>query len=73
MNEWYRPLAAPDHVYGFSDKTQSTVRNVSKIFDERTNEHVIMLEYRVCRGGGFGHLPRARTINCDSDVPAFRA
>jgi len=51
MNKWNRLLAALDHVYGFNDKKKSTIRKVSQIFDERTNEHVIMLEYRVRRGG----------------------
>ena len=47
MNKWNRLLAALDHVYGFNDKKKSTIRKVSQTFDERTNEHVIMLEYRV--------------------------
>ena len=51
MNKWNQLLAALDHVYGFKDKKKSTIRKVSQTFDERTNEHVIMLEYRVRRGG----------------------
>ena len=51
MNKWNRLLAALDHVYGFNDKKKSTIRKLSQTFDERTNEHVIMLEYRVRRGG----------------------
>ena len=51
MNKWNRLLAALDHVYGYKDKKKSTIRKVSQTFDERTNEHVIMLEYRVRRGG----------------------
>ncbi len=51
MNKWNRLLAALDHVYGYNDKKKSTIRKVSQTFDERTNEHVIMLEYRVRRGG----------------------
>ena len=50
MNKWNRLLAALDHVYGYNDKKKSTIRKVSQTFDERTNEHVIMLEYRVRRG-----------------------
>jgi len=44
-------LTALDHVYGYNDKKKSPIREVSRTFDERTNEHVIMLEYRVRRGG----------------------
>ena len=51
MNKWNRLLPALDHVYGYNDKKKSTIRKVSQTFDERTNEHVIMLEYRVRRGG----------------------
>jgi len=51
MNKWNRLLAALDHVYGYNDKKKSTIRKVSQTFDERTNEHVITLEYRVRRGG----------------------
>ena len=51
MNKWNRLLTALDRVYGFNDKKKSTIRKVSQTFDERTNEHVIMLEYRVRRGG----------------------
>jgi hypothetical protein len=51
MNKWNRLLATLDHVYGFNDKKKSTIRKVSQTFDERTNEHVIVLEYRVRRGG----------------------
>ena len=49
MNKWNRLLATLDHVYGYKDKKKSTIRKVSQTFDERTNEHVIMLEYRVRR------------------------
>jgi hypothetical protein len=38
-------------VYGYNDKNKSTIRKVSQTFDERTNEHVIMIEYRVRKGG----------------------
>ena len=51
MNKWNRLLAALDHTFGFKDQKKSTFRKVSQTFDERTNEHVIMIEYRVRRGG----------------------
>ncbi len=51
MNKWNRLLKTLGHMLGFKDQKKSTVRKVSQTFDERTNEHVIMIEYRVCRGG----------------------
>lgn len=51
MNAMTRLLVDLDQVFGFKDKKKSTYRKVSQVFDERTNEHVIMVEYRVRRGG----------------------
>lgn len=50
MNKWNRLLAMLDHVFGFDDKTKSTFRKVGQHFDERTNEYVFIVEYRVRRG-----------------------
>ncbi len=46
MNNWTRLLAMLDQVLGFPTKKKSSVRKVSQDFDEKTNEHVYMLEYR---------------------------
>jgi len=51
MNAMTRLLANLDQVFGFQDKKKSTYRKVSQTFDERTNEYVVMIEYRVRRGG----------------------
>ena len=51
MNKWNRLLDSLDQVFGFRDKKKSTFRKVGQTFDERTNEHVIHIEYRVRRGG----------------------
>jgi hypothetical protein len=51
MNKWNRLLATLDQVFGFKDRKKSTFRKVSQTFDERTNEHVVVIEYRVRRGG----------------------
>jgi hypothetical protein len=51
MNKWNRLLEALDAVYGFNDKLKSTFRKVRHTFDERTNEYVVTIEYRVRRGG----------------------
>ena len=51
MNKWNRLLATLDHTFGFKDQKKSNFRKVSQTIDERTSEHVIMIEYRVRRGG----------------------
>ena len=51
MNKWNRLLAYLDDVFGFKNKIKSTFRKVGQSFDERTNEHVIHIEYRVRTSG----------------------
>ena len=58
MNKWNRLLAVFDEVFGFKNKVKSTFRKVGQHFDERTNEHVYLIEYRVRRGGGIATSPR---------------
>ena len=50
MNKWNRLLAMLDQVYGFADKQHSEYRKVGQHYDERTNEHAVIIEYRVRRG-----------------------
>ena len=50
MNKWNRLLAMLDLVFGFDDKKKSAFRKVGQHFDERTNEYVFIIEYRVRRG-----------------------
>ena len=52
MTKGNRLLAILDQMYGFEDNKKSTFRKVGQHFDERTNEHVFHIEYRVRRGGG---------------------
>jgi hypothetical protein len=47
MNAWNRLLTALDEVLGFPNKTNSNVKKIKQAYDNRTNEHVIWLEYRV--------------------------
>ena len=60
MNKWNRLLAALDEVFGFPDKVSSKFRKLSQDFDERTNEHVILIEYRVKVKGTMKSAPRRR-------------
>jgi hypothetical protein len=47
MNKWNRLLAMLDQVFGFENKLKSTFKKVSQDFDEKTNEHVFVIEYRI--------------------------
>ena len=47
MNKWNQLLATLDKVFGMNNKERSTFKKLSQDFDEKTNEHVIVIEYRV--------------------------
>ena len=51
MNKETRLLAVLDEVFGIENKLGSQFRKVGQDFDEKTNEHVFYIEYRV-RGKG---------------------
>jgi hypothetical protein len=47
-------------VFGFPNKIRSTFRKLSQNFDEKTNEHVILIEYRVSVKGTMKSAPRRK-------------
>jgi hypothetical protein len=47
MNKWNKLLAMLDEVFGFENKKESTFKKTSQSYDEKTGEHVVVLEYRV--------------------------
>lgn len=49
MNNYNRLLDALNGVFGHNDQVKSTFRKVRQFFDERTNEEVVIIEYRVRR------------------------
>jgi hypothetical protein len=61
MNKWNRLLASLDRVFGMNNKERSTFKKLSQDFDERTNEHVIVIEYRVQVKGTMKSTPRKRS------------
>ena len=63
MNKWNRLLATLDHVFGMNNKERSTFKKLSQDFDEKTNEHVIVIEYRVQVKGTVKSTPRKQTGN----------
>ena len=58
MNKWNQLLAMLDQVFGFKNKIRSNFRKVSQDFDEKTNEHVILIECRVRVKGTMKSAPR---------------
>jgi hypothetical protein len=58
MNKWNQLLATLDQVFGMKNKERSTFKKLSQNFDERTNEHVIVIEYRVRVKGTVKSTPR---------------
>ena len=49
MNKWNRLLKCLDAAYGFENQVKSSFKKLRQGFDEKSNEHVIYLEYRVMR------------------------
>ena len=60
MNKSNQLLVLLDRVFGFPNKIRSTFRKLSQDFDEKANEHVIVLEYRVKVKGTMKSAPRKR-------------
>ena len=60
MNKSNQLLALLDRLFGFPNKIRSTFRKHSQNFDEKTNEHVILIEYRVSVKGTMKSAPRKR-------------
>jgi len=46
MNNWNKLLARLDQVFGLKDKKKSSVKKIKQYFDERSDEHVFIIEYR---------------------------
>jgi len=60
MTQWDRLLVQLDKVFGFEGRVRSTVKKRRQAFDEKTNEHVFILEYRVVKGTGEHSDPKKR-------------
>jgi hypothetical protein len=60
MNKSTQLLTLLDRVFGFPNKIRSTFRKHSQSFDEKTNEHVVLIEYRVSVKGTMKSKPRKR-------------
>ena len=60
MNKSNQLLVLLDRVFGFPNKIKSSFRKYSHNFDEKTNEHVIFIEYRVSVKGTMKSAPRQK-------------
>lgn len=47
MNNWNRVLAALNATFGIPGKAASKVKKLRQGFDNKTQEHVIWIEYRI--------------------------
>ena len=63
MNKSNQLLVMLDRVFGFPNKIRSTFRKHSQSFDEKTNEHVLLIEYRVSVKGTMKSKPRRKGSN----------
>lgn len=43
---WTKLLALLDAMFGFTNRTRSTVKVYNQAFDNKTQEHIVWLEYR---------------------------
>ena len=63
MNKWNRLLAMLDAVFGFENKVKSNFKKIKQDFDDQTNEHVIVIEYRVQVKGTMNTTPSKQQVN----------
>jgi hypothetical protein len=59
MNSWNRLLSLLNTTLGFPNKIRSTVKKRGQTFDQRTGEHVFVLEYRIKVKPGIEPPPKA--------------
>ena len=57
MNKANQLLELLDRVFGFPNKIRSTFKKTNQGFDERTGEHVFIIEYRIKRKGTYKSTP----------------
>jgi len=63
MNKWNKLLAMLDAVFGFENKVRSNFKKIKQDFDDQTNEHVIVIEYRVQAKGTMQSAPSKQQVN----------
>ncbi len=62
MNKWNKLLAMLDQAFGFENKLKSSYKKIRQDFDDQTNEHVIIIEYRVQVKGTMNTTPSKEQV-----------
>ncbi len=62
MNKWNKLLAMLDQAFGFENKLKSSYKKIRQDFDDQTNEHVIVIEYRVQVKGTMNTTPSKEQV-----------
>jgi hypothetical protein len=71
MDNWNKLLGLLDMTLGFPNKIRSDVKKKGQSFDQRTGEHVFVLEYRIKVNSGI--QPPAPTVRRDpQNKPAIK-
>ena len=63
MNKWNKLLVMLDAVFGFENKVRSNFKKIKQDFDDQTNEHVIIIEYRVQVKGTMNTTPSKSQVD----------
>jgi hypothetical protein len=67
MNGWNKLLVLLDSLFGFPNKAASKVKKVQQAFDNRTQEHVIWIEYRVRVNNAQPPTPDPKLVRASAD------
>lgn len=67
MNGWNKLLVLLDLLFGFPNKAASKVKKVQQAFDNRTQEHVIWIEYRVRVNNTQAPSPDPKLVRASAD------
>lgn len=67
MNGWNKLMVLLDSLFGFPNKAASKVKKVRQAFDNRTQEHVIWIEYRVRVNNAQPQTPDPKLVPASAD------
>lgn len=67
MNGWNKLLALLDAMFGLPNRAASKVKKLQQGFDNRTQKHVIWLEYRVRVNNAQAPSPDPKLLRASAD------
>lgn len=50
MDKWSQLIKSLDVVFGFGSNKKSSIKKLKQFYDEKQDEHVFVIEYRVIKG-----------------------